>query len=254
MKAGDVLVRIAQLELVNDVVPDAPRGAGRERRDRAIRENERAGSSTAGSRAGTRVPTPRCSAPRQWRKSDIGTRCSQPSVSARASRSGERYSSRNSPSRACAHDCGLLARSSANYSATPAGIPICASCATWSCISAISGEITTAVCARQHRGRQLVAQRFAAARRHDHASVVPAQQAAHNAFLQRTKRVVAPIAPQGGDKLRIRVHGNRSIRLPPKSRSALNLPAGRTFCPRFEPLPSGTAESARIIPMAITPR
>ena len=29
---------------------------------------------------------------------------------------------------------------------TAAGIPICASCAAWSCISAISGETTTTVC------------------------------------------------------------------------------------------------------------
>ena len=28
---------------------------------------------------------------------------------------------------------------------TAAGIPICASCAAWSCISAISGDTTTAV-------------------------------------------------------------------------------------------------------------
>ena len=29
---------------------------------------------------------------------------------------------------------------------TAAGMPICASCAAWSCISAINGEITIAVC------------------------------------------------------------------------------------------------------------
>ncbi len=42
VKAGDVFVRIAQTQLGNDVMPDLPRGAGRERRDRRDSENSAA--------------------------------------------------------------------------------------------------------------------------------------------------------------------------------------------------------------------
>ena len=38
MEAGDVLVRVAQAELLQDVVPHLAGGAGRERRDRVIRK------------------------------------------------------------------------------------------------------------------------------------------------------------------------------------------------------------------------
>jgi len=40
MKTRDVLVWITQLELVNDVVAHSPRGARRERRDRALGKME----------------------------------------------------------------------------------------------------------------------------------------------------------------------------------------------------------------------
>ena len=46
-----------------------------------------------------------------------------------------------------------------------------------------------------HR-RQLVAERLAAAGRHDHAGVASGQKAAHDALLQRAERVVSPVAPQ----------------------------------------------------------
>ena len=77
-------------------------------------------------------------------KKAIGTRCSQPMVSARASRSGERYSRRYSPSDALRMTWACFSLGRELFS-TAAGIPICASCAAWSCINAINGETTIAV-------------------------------------------------------------------------------------------------------------
>ncbi len=38
MKAGDIFVRIAQRELLDDIMPHLPRGTGRESCDRAVRK------------------------------------------------------------------------------------------------------------------------------------------------------------------------------------------------------------------------
>ena len=77
-------------------------------------------------------------------KNEIGTRFSHPIVSSRASRSGERYSNRYAPSIAwcTTHDCTSAA---SELFSSADGIPICVNCATWSCISAISGDTTTTV-------------------------------------------------------------------------------------------------------------
>jgi len=69
---------------------------------------------------------------------------------------------------------------------TAAGMPICASCAAWSCMRAISGETTMAVRPSTQRG-QLIAERFSAAGGHDDADVVSGKQAAHDAFLRGRK-------------------------------------------------------------------
>ena len=75
---------------------------------------------------------------------DSGRVRSHAMVSSRANRSGERYKSRYSPARAFTimRDCSLPDIELFN---TAAGIPICASCAAWSCMRAINGEITTVV-------------------------------------------------------------------------------------------------------------
>ena len=77
-------------------------------------------------------------------KNETGARCKNAIASGRANRSGERYSNRyfafSTPR--------SISRCSAPVSelfSSAAGIPICASCATWSCISAINGETTTTV-------------------------------------------------------------------------------------------------------------
>ena len=195
----------AQFKLVDDVVPHAPRGAGRKRRDRADPGNARAAGSAAGIRDGTRGPTPRCSAPRRSQKTKSArapaTRACPRAPAAPAKRTAAGIAPRaprESAPTARASDSALFSAA--------AGIPICASCATWSCISAISGEITITVCSGKHRRGQLVAERFPAARRHHHARIAIFQQAAHDAVLQRTKRIVSPVAAQRREQLSIRNH------------------------------------------------
>ena len=90
MKAGDVLVRIAQAQLLDDVVPHAAGGAGGERRERPVGEMQAQSAQAAGIRGETRGPIPRCSALRRWRKMRRERCASHAGVSARASRSGER--------------------------------------------------------------------------------------------------------------------------------------------------------------------
>ena len=65
---------------------------------------------------------------------------------------------------------------------------------------------------RRHCGGQLVAQRLPASRGHDDAGVAACQQAAHDALLQRAKRVVSPVTAQGRQQIRLGIHG-KSIRL-----------------------------------------
>jgi len=84
-------------------------------------------------------------------KQAIGTWRSQPMVSARASRSGERYKSRKAPCVAARITACCCSGGNVLLSRAP-GMPISESCATWSCISAISGEITTTVWLRTSAG------------------------------------------------------------------------------------------------------
>ena len=77
-------------------------------------------------------------------KKETGTFFSQAAVLSITARSGDTYISRYSPAMALR----LISLRSASTTAlfrNTAGMPICRSCATWSCISAISGDITTAV-------------------------------------------------------------------------------------------------------------
>ena len=64
---------------------------------------------------------------------------------------------------------------------------------------------------RRHCRGQLVAQRFSASRGHDDAGVAACQQAAHDTFLQGAERVVSPVAAQRGQQIRLGIHG-KSIR------------------------------------------
>ncbi len=58
----------------------------------------------------------------------------------------------------------------------------------------------------KHRRGKLVAERFPSAGRHHHARVAIFEQAPHDAVLQRTKRIVSPIAPQRRQKFPVGNH------------------------------------------------
>ena len=144
VKAGNVLVGLAQLQLLQNVVPHVPRGAGREGRDGAIRKMLRAERSAGGTRDETRVPIPRCNALRRWRrKRSACAAASRSCPRAPAARAKDRAADTR-PARALRMTRDCSSRGIELFS-TAAGMPICASCAAWSCISAISGETTTAV-------------------------------------------------------------------------------------------------------------
>ena len=72
----------------------------------------------------------------------------------------------------------------------PARTPSARSASTWSCISAISGEIDDAG-ARPDQRRDLVAQRLAAAGRHEHERVAAADDVLDDLPLAAPERVVA---------------------------------------------------------------
>ena len=98
------------------------------------------------------------------------------------------------PLRRRAHDRRCSSRGSELFSIA-AGIPISASCATWSCISAISGEITTTVCRAPApaAGSTTICRRpWASPPR-----IAAGQQALDDPLLHRAERIVAPISLQG---------------------------------------------------------
>ena len=72
----------------------------------------------------------------------------------------------------------------------PARTPSARSASTWSCISAISGEMTTPV-PRPDQRRDLVAQRLAAAGRHQHQRVAAADDVLDDLLLAAAEGVVA---------------------------------------------------------------
>ena len=71
-----------------------------------------------------------------------------------------------------------------------ASMPLSCSRRTWSCIRAIKGETTMQTPGRSS-GRELKAQRLAAARRHDREHVAAAQNVAHDRFLSGTEGIEA---------------------------------------------------------------
>ena len=72
----------------------------------------------------------------------------------------------------------------------PARTPSALRASTWSCISAMSGEMTTPTPGRTSAGN-LVAQRLAAAGRHEHQRVAAADDVIDDLLLLAAERVVA---------------------------------------------------------------
>ena len=132
-------------------------------------------------------------------KNEIGTRCSHSSVSSRASRSGERYSSRYCPSRASriTFDCCDCAQRAIQHRRRNSHLRQLRRLILHQRDQRRNHDHGLS---RQHRRRQLVAERFPAAGRHHHARVAASEQAAHDSLLHRTERVVSPVAPQRRQK------------------------------------------------------
>ena len=104
-------------------------------------------------------------------------------------------------------------------------MPSSFSAATWSCISAISGETTTAQPVAQQRGN-LEAQRLAAAGGHQHQRVAARRDGVDDGGLLAAERGVAEDTVEqieGG----IRRHAGKNL-----GRTGLNLgfPAGKSVC------------------------
>src|SRR5215472_13775326 len=143
MKAGNVLVGTTEPELRDNVVPHLPRCARRKGRNRQVREMLAQRAKLTILRAKL-VPHSEMQCASSMAKKEIGTCFNHSIVSLRARRSGERYSNRKCPCVASrtVFACSLAASALFRVAA---GIPIWGSCAIWSCISAINGEITTPV-------------------------------------------------------------------------------------------------------------
>ena len=110
-------------------------------------------------------------------------------------RSGARYSRSSSPARNCA-STRRASSGRRDELRKAARTPAWLSAATWSCISEISGETTMPV-PIAHQRRDLVAQRLAAAGRHQHQGVAASDQVGNHLVLGRTETVVAEDASAG---------------------------------------------------------
>ena len=144
MKAGDVLVRIAQLKLLKNVVTHAPGGAGGEGGNGQVGKMHSQRAQLPVFRAKFVAPLGDAVRFIDGEESDrhplqpvdgIGPR--QPL--------GRKIEQPICALGGLAHDLASASRRSSELFSTAAGIPICASCATWSCMSAISGEMTITV-------------------------------------------------------------------------------------------------------------
>ena len=127
-------------------------------------------------------------------KKAMGTRRSQAMVSSRASRSGERYSSRNAPCAGFPHHLLLLAERlrAVDHRGGNAHLRELRRLVLHQRDQRRDDDHGLA----QHQRRQLVAERFPAAGGHHHRDVVAVEQAMDDALLQRAEGIVAPVPPQ----------------------------------------------------------
>ena len=186
------------------------RGGGGQRDARARRASARAARTARGSRAGSRGPTARRSAPRRWRtarscRGRAAAAWTRPAAARARGRAGRarRRGTAASTVRRWSRSCVELRN--------PARTPSARSASTWSCISAISGETTTPDAGAHQRG-DLVAQRLAAAGRHQHERVAAAADVLDDLGLLAAERVVAEDAVQCLQGLGLRVHHLRPAR------------------------------------------
>ena len=183
-----------QPEPGHDLGPGRAGRGGGQRDPRHARASARAARTASGSRAGSRAPTATRSAPRRWR---TARSCRGPAGAAWTRRSAVPVPGRAGPGRprrSRPRPGGARAGSWVELR-NPARTPSARSASTWSCISAISGEIDHAGAGPHQRG-DLVAQRLAAAGGHQHQRVAAADQVLDHILLVTAERVVAEHAVQ----------------------------------------------------------
>ena len=183
-----------RLSRVGDLGPGGLRWPSRSARSAARPASARAARTVRGSRAGSRAPTGPRSAPRRWRtaRSGRGRAAAPPIRPAAAPAPGTAGPARppGTPSRpAAARPASWVELRN------PARTPSAVSASTWSCISAMSGEMTTPVPVPDQRG-DLVAQRLAAAGRHEHERVAAAGDVVDDLPLPAPERLVPEDPPQ----------------------------------------------------------
>ena len=207
MKAGDVFVGIAQLQLLDDVVPHALRGAGGERGDGAVGKIGPQAAQLA--IFGTKLVTPLRNAVRFVNGEKAKSACSAanracpraPAAPAKDTAGGIR------PRALCA-SLEPARRPSSELFNSAAGMPICVELRNLVLHQRDQRRNDDDGLPRQHRAGQLVAKRFPAAGGHHHASVAPPEQALHDALLQGTEGLVSPVAAQGRQEVWFRIHAS----------------------------------------------
>ena len=186
METGDVEMRIAHLQLLQDVMPHLTCCAGRERRNRNIRELR--AQSAELPVIGTKLVSPFRNAMRFVDREQSHRNIRQPLECAlcRARRSGERYSSRYSPFAGIHHHatalrCILKAveRRGRNSHLRQLRSLI---------LHQRNQRRNHDCCLSGNDRRKLVAKRFSATSRHHRASIVRSQQAADDILLLRDER------------------------------------------------------------------
>src|SRR5713101_3652166 len=149
-KTGDVLVRIAQTELLDDVAANVFGGAGGEGGDGAIRKNLAQATELAVLRTEFMAPLGNAMGLVDGEKRN-GEALQPVHGVAKGDALRRQIEQLVFAAGGLLEDVGALVRESRGVQAG-GGMPIWRSCATWSCISAMSGEITTAVRASSTAG------------------------------------------------------------------------------------------------------
>ena len=202
VKAGDVLVRIAQLQLVNDVVAHPPRGAGGERRDRALGKMKPQPAQLPV--VGPEFVSPLRDAVRLINRKKRNRHLLEPRERVLARQPLRRHVQQPvlSVTRLADHIGLLRFRQRAVQQRRR---------------NSHLRQLRRLILhqrdqrrnhdhgfSRQHRRRQLVAQRLPAAGRHHYAGVAASEQASHDSLLQRAKRVISPVAAQRREQIPLR--------------------------------------------------
>ena len=204
-------VGLHHAELADDVARDPARGGRGERQDRHAAELLLEPAEPPVRRAGSRAPTPRCSAPRRRRPARRAPRRARRAGCPRAPRARRRPARTRRARRRCEALAPRRPQSSVELS-TVARKPVRSSASTWSFISEMSGLTTSTVPGEDAR-RDLEGERLAGAGRHDADAVAPAEHGGDDLLLPGTEVRVAEdvaqdVARRGAGSGKMRVDGS----------------------------------------------